>query len=117
MQPAQKMSAQEVPLLGKRGDCWFHQHKIRAFTLIELLVAVGTIALLAALLLPALSRAKMKTHQVVCLSNQRQLNLSYRMHLLDAGPSFFTIESRLQEGLQDWRTTGPDHEKIGRAHV
>ena len=89
----------------------------RGFTLIELLVVIGIIAVLIAILLPALTTAREAGRRAVCLSNVRQLTAATLMYLNDnhqvlpdAGStnSFETPVSPVAEHKPEWTTLGPD---------
>ncbi len=82
------------------SDGMFASGKNKLFTLIELLVVIAVIAILAAMLMPALARARQEARRISCSSNGRQLGLATMMYLNDWNDFFPPADS--QDNLQRW---------------
>jgi len=97
--PGKTMAAYPAkPRLLQQKNCLSGGDSKRGFTLIELLVVIAIIAILAALLLPALANAKQKALTIRCMSNQSQIGKAFYMYADDFNSYYPQIN--------DWASTG-----------
>jgi prepilin-type N-terminal cleavage/methylation domain-containing protein len=102
------------------------QNQKEGFTLIELLVVIAIIAILAGMILPALSKAKAKTQGISCMNNHKQLTMAWRLYADDnsdnvcfayasneqANPANYTLGKSFVGGSMDFSGSNPANYEI-----
>jgi prepilin-type N-terminal cleavage/methylation domain-containing protein len=84
---------------------WQHEKK-RAFTLVEMLVVIAIIAVLAALLLPALTRGKQRAQRIQCIGNLKEMGTAFQMFAHDHQGKFPMQTPQAEGGSQEYVTAG-----------
>src|SRR6267154_861995 len=97
--PQKQFPINDEPDLSMKHRIAFQAARQRGFTLIELLVVIAIIAILAAMLLPALAKTKAKAVQTQCLSNLKQLNLAMVLYCGDNQDRTPARESVSNQGI------------------